>query len=115
MTTIAWAMMLAATFFSIAHAGDCTPPIDAYVGVWGSDGKCHPIRKSKLLANINDCTPDLKDRGNWVHGFPQSVNGQLETPLECMIPIPPTTPASPQNFQQQIDELKSEIEQLKSR
>lgn len=97
-------------FREIAH---CTPPADEYIGLRESDGGCHPIRKSKYM-NFNDCDPELKGRGTLVLSFPAIVYGQIGSSLECMIPVRPPPPSPDQNLQQQLDELRDEIERLKS-
>ncbi len=88
----------------------CTPPAEEYGGMWGADGKCHPIRKSRLI-DVNDCTPDLKGRGTLTYSL-------LYTDIEsagCVIPVKPLPRSSPpDDLQQQLNDLRDEVERLKS-
>jgi hypothetical protein len=95
----------------------CTPPADEYVGMWGSDGKCHPIHKiaslpANRLTDFNGCTPDLRGRGTLTLSL-LSLHGKDE--LVCDIPVQ-RLPRSPvEDLQQQLDELRDEVERLKSK
>ena len=100
-------------FRSVTH---CTPPADEYIGMRGSDGGCHPIRRTKLpaLTNFSDCEPELKGRGTLVSHFPVVLEGQMGSPLECVIEVRPSQRSAVQDLQHQVDELRDEIERLKS-
>jgi hypothetical protein len=105
---------------STLHAQECIAPVDQYVGILFDDGRCLPWSKQqeKLLSdNTPRCTPDL--RGPLESPFPKIVNGAFVDTKECVPdalryrPERPHPP-SPEELQRSIDELKDEIEQLKS-
>jgi hypothetical protein len=107
--------------FVFQEVGHCTPPADEYIGFLVQNGECFPFRKGKYFKHFkfgSSCRlPELKGRGRLV------LRGLLKQVLdkgpefECAIPSPQphSEPRSrEQDLQQQIDELKEEIEQLKS-
>jgi hypothetical protein len=105
---------------SISHAQGCAPPADQYVGILFNDGRCFPWPKKqeKYLTNVPRCTPEL--RGQLESSLlPEIVNGEFISTKEC-VPIEllrrpdQPHPTTLDDLQRSIDELKGEIEQLKS-
>jgi hypothetical protein len=94
-------------FFSAAYAETCTPPADEYIGMRDADGKCYPLHKNKLF-NFNDCTPDLTNRG--VLEKEITFAGEVDR-YKCVIPARPIPPSN--GLQDQIDELRKELDELK--
>jgi hypothetical protein len=70
MIRTACAMLVAALVFSAAHAENCTPPADDYIGTRSSDRSCQPLEKSaaKYFDRNDDCTPNLEGRGTMMIG-----------------------------------------------
>jgi hypothetical protein len=107
--------------FVFQEVEHCTPPADKYIGFVVQNGECVPFRKSqdfKYFKFGSNCQlPELKGRGRLVlrDFLKRALDKGLE--FECAIPSPQqrSEPRSrEQDLQQQIDELKEEIEQLKS-
>jgi len=99
-----------------ADVPGCTPPAEDYGGMWGNDGKCHPIRKSRFI-NVNDCTPDLKGRGTLTYSplyakRDGSERLYMKYDPTCVIISKPLRRS--RSIQQQLDELRDEMDQLKS-
>jgi hypothetical protein len=105
---------------STSHAQECTPPADQYIGILFSDGRCFPWRKKQenFITDAPRCTPELKGRLESPL-LPKIVNGEFVSTKECVPiellrrPDPPHS-TSLDDLQRSIDELKGEIEQLKS-
>jgi hypothetical protein len=103
-----------------SHAQECTPPADQYVGILFNDGRCFPWRKKqeKFIADVPRCTPDLKGQLESPL-LPEIVNGEFVSTKEC-VPIEllrrpdPPRATSLDDMQRSIDELKDDVEKLKS-
>src|SRR5258706_7985872 len=105
---------------STSHAQECTPPADQYTGIMFDDGRCFPWRKKqeKHLTNLPRCTPELKGRLESTL-LPEIVNGEFVSTKECVPvellrrPDPPRS-TSLEDLQRSVDELKDEVDRLKS-
>lgn len=116
------AAVLVVCFYSTVHAQECTPPADQYTGILQNDGSCFPWPKRQekwLSGNIPRCTPDRLKGHLEPPLIPKIVNGAFDDTKECVPdelryrPEPPRAPTL-EELQRSIDELKDEIEQLKS-
>ena len=114
--------LLFVCFCSTSHAQECTPPADQYVGIVNGDGRCFPWRKNQenLITNWPRCTPELLKGQLESSLLPEIVNGEFVSTKEC-VPIEllrqPDPPHSPtlDDLQRSVDELKDEVERLKSK
>ena len=120
MKRIAIALLFVCSY-STSRAQECTPPADQYVGILFNDGRCFPWRKKQenLITDAPRCTPDLRGQLESTL-LPKIVNGEFVSTKEC-VPIEllrrPDPPRSTtlDDMQRSIDELKDEIERLKSK
>jgi hypothetical protein len=103
-----------------SHAQECTPQTDQYVGILFNDGRCFPWPKKqeKFIADVPRCTPELKGQLESPL-LPEIVNGEFSSTKEC-VPVEllrrsaPPRSTSLDDMQRSIDELKDEVEKLKS-
>ena len=107
--------------FVFQEVEHCTPPADKYTGFLVQNGECAPFPKSKYFKHFkfgSSCRlPELKGTGRLVLRSILKRVLDKGPEFECAFPSPQprTEPRSrEQELQQQIDELKHEIEQLKS-
>jgi hypothetical protein len=106
---------------SILRAQECTVPADQYVGLDAGDGRCRPWPKKpeKLILNGAPCTLELKGRLQDPL-VPESVNGVFTEAKEC-VPIEWLRRFDPPRWmmldglEQSVDELKDDVDRLKSK